>query len=168
MTDEQVSASLGGCHPYDEECRPGRPPCRNHGGTIPPIDDDARMKALHMFLGMLEGMHTNLDNLRDRVVAVDSNPIDHNIEQAQIALETASMRLQQVVRIVGDRMPEPEPEPEPIRGRCILCGDGVVWHPGNGGQWLGDTPPRDWATCHGSVDGPKHKAIPTPTTEEQP
>lgn len=51
--------------------------------------------------------------------------------------------------------PIQEPEPE-IVGKCSLCGDDLVWHPGNGGQWLGAHPPRDWATCFGSVDGPKH------------
>lgn len=40
---------------------------------------------------------------------------------------------------------------------CALCGDQVIWHPGNGGQWLGANPPRDWATCGGVVDGPRHQ-----------
>lgn len=39
---------------------------------------------------------------------------------------------------------------------CDLCGDPVRSHHGNGGQWLGTTPPRDWANCHGLPEGPKH------------
>lgn len=40
---------------------------------------------------------------------------------------------------------------------CDLCGEAVIWHEGNGGQWLGAVPPRDWMTCHGSVTGPRHE-----------
>lgn len=36
-------------------------------------------------------------------------------------------------------------------GVCRHCGDEVVWHHGNGGQWLGARPPRDWVTCGGSA-----------------
>jgi hypothetical protein len=41
---------------------------------------------------------------------------------------------------------------------CIHCGDPVAWHPGNGGQWLGAVPPRDWARCNGIPGGQQHEA----------
>lgn len=51
---------------------------------------------------------------------------------------------------------------------CGLCGDVLVRHEGNGGQWLGAVPPRDWMTCHGSVDGSRHEpsTSPAPTNQE--
>jgi hypothetical protein len=47
---------------------------------------------------------------------------------------------------------------QPRTGVCRRCGDDLVWHEGNGGQWVGAKPPRDWVTCNGTVDGPKHVA----------
>jgi hypothetical protein len=41
---------------------------------------------------------------------------------------------------------------------CVHCGDPLVWHPGNGGQWLGAVPPRDWARCNGIPEGQQHEA----------
>lgn len=41
---------------------------------------------------------------------------------------------------------------------CVHCGDPLVWHPGNGGQWLGAIPPRDWARCNGIPEGQHHEA----------
>ncbi len=41
--------------------------------------------------------------------------------------------------------------------RCTLCRDPIVWHRGNGGQWLGAEPPRDWGTCEGRPEGPRHR-----------
>lgn len=32
---------------------------------------------------------------------------------------------------------------------CQWCKDPIVWHRGNGGQWLGAYAPRDWTTCYG-------------------
>lgn len=39
---------------------------------------------------------------------------------------------------------------------CELCAERLVWHPGNGGQWLGADAPRDWGCCLGRPDGPRH------------
>lgn len=78
------------------------------------------MQALMTCLGYLEGMHTNLDLVRDGYDP--QNKVDHNIEQAQIALENASMRLQQVCKILIARI-EDEPEErdlsEPSHGKSI-------------------------------------------------
>lgn len=41
---------------------------------------------------------------------------------------------------------------------CLDCEEPLRFHHGNGGQWLGANPPRDWGTCYGTVDGPKHHA----------
>ena len=38
------------------------------------------------------------------------------------------------------------PNPRQPVCTCTNCGDELVWHPGNGGQWLGAHPPRDWGT----------------------
>lgn len=35
---------------------------------------------------------------------------------------------------------------------CKYCGDEITWHEGNGGQWIGAHPPRDWVTCGGSAN----------------
>lgn len=43
--------------------------------------------------------------------------------------------------------------------RCTRCGEKLRWHEGNGGQWLGAEPPRDWMVCWGLVDGPRHTTV---------
>lgn len=40
---------------------------------------------------------------------------------------------------------------------CSRCGELLVWDEGNGGQWIGAFPPRDWMTCHGRPDGKRHE-----------
>jgi hypothetical protein len=70
-----------------------------------PIDDKARLRVLYTFLGTIEGLHIHLDDLRDHrespgEQAYNRTPLDHNIEQAQISLEVASMRLQQAVFLI--------------------------------------------------------------------
>lgn len=68
-------------------------------------DDATRMKIIMTALGVIEGLHSNIDALRESDgVNSERHPIDHNIEQAQIALENASMRLMQVRTWVLDRM----------------------------------------------------------------
>lgn len=42
---------------------------------------------------------------------------------------------------------------------CQHCGDPLTWHTGNGGQWLGALPPRDWTTCRGVPDGQRHEPV---------
>lgn len=75
------------------------------------LDDDQRMKVLMMFLGTLDSMHTHLNEVKDRFEvpgesALTRNPLDHNVEQAQIAVENAHMRLQQAMIVVEERMGE--------------------------------------------------------------
>lgn len=53
----------------------------------------------------------------------------------------------------------------PVTEVCFHCGDPVVWHEGNGGQWLGAEPPRDWMYCHGSPEGPHHCPRPRRTLD---
>ncbi len=45
---------------------------------------------------------------------------------------------------------------------CIHCGIDVVWHQGNGGQWLGAHPPDDCRYCYCSAapDAQKHEVAP--------
>ena len=69
------------------------------------LDHSTQMKALYMFMGTITGVHKNLDALRDHreapgESAINRTPVDHNIEQAQISLEVAMMRLQQVVALI--------------------------------------------------------------------
>lgn len=42
---------------------------------------------------------------------------------------------------------------------CRHCGERIVWHEGNGGQWLGENPPRDWMTCFGRPEGDRHEPV---------
>lgn len=42
---------------------------------------------------------------------------------------------------------------------CRRCGERIVWHEGNGGQWIGESPPRDWMTCFGRPEGERHEPI---------
>lgn len=42
---------------------------------------------------------------------------------------------------------------------CRRCGDRIIWHEGNGGQWLGADPPRDWVTCFGRPEGERHEPV---------
>lgn len=48
---------------------------------------------------------------------------------------------------------------------CELCGDEVLWHHGNGGQWIG-LPPRDWMHCHGRTTNPTHHQVSMPISLE--
>lgn len=69
------------------------------------LSDDQRVKLIMTCAGMLEGMHTKLDHVRDVADEHDvRNPIDHNVEQAQISIEVTMMRLEQVARLLQDRM----------------------------------------------------------------
>jgi hypothetical protein len=66
------------------------------------LSDDGIMKVLYTSAGYIAGIHKELDACRDGYDA--QNPVDHNIEQAQIALENATMRLSQVMHHVADRI----------------------------------------------------------------
>jgi hypothetical protein len=65
---------------------------------------DSRIKGLWTLLGYAEAMHTSLETLRNGHDPQD--PVDHNIEQAQINLENASFRMEQVVRHLTDTKKE--------------------------------------------------------------
>lgn len=59
--------------------------------------DSTKAKVAMTLLGYIEGMHTTLDGLRPSDGPHDSqDPLHHNVEQAQIALENASFRIHQV------------------------------------------------------------------------
>jgi hypothetical protein len=66
--------------------------------TTPPLTTEQRARMCLVMLGSIEALHTNLDALREG--HDPRNPLDHNVEQAQIALENASMRVQQVLAII--------------------------------------------------------------------
>lgn len=91
MTDEQIKDEMTAIYKQiDEDIE---------------LNDDQRMKVIMTFAGMLDGMHTKLDYVRDLPSEHDArNPIDHHVEQAQIAIENAMMRLEQVSRVVIARM----------------------------------------------------------------
>lgn len=77
------------------------------------LDNDTKIKAGYMFAGTLTGVHEKLDALREG--NDPRNPLDHNIEQAQIALENAVMRIRQVLIHLGagDELTDP-PDGDPL------------------------------------------------------
>lgn len=77
------------------------------------------------------GMHGCRGADERRVMVLGDGPTPHELAEAY--------------RSLGVELP-----------RCTNCSEPLVWHEGNGGQWLGADPPRDWTTCHGVPDGPKH------------
>lgn len=52
------------------------------------------------------------------------------------------------------------------RSTCKHCNEPIVWHEGNGGQWLGATPPNDCMTCGCLADGQRHEPTEDPTVED--
>lgn len=77
------------------------------------MTDQIRMRVLFSHLGTIKGLHTTLDHLRDKHKMVGGYPSDrdYNIEMAQQALETASMRLQQVVGLTDPKACSPALRP---------------------------------------------------------
>lgn len=61
------------------------------------LEDKA--KATMVLLGLLDGIHEKMELLREG--DDPKNPYDHNVEQAQIAVENASMRLQQIMNVIS-------------------------------------------------------------------
>lgn len=74
------------------------------------LDNEQRMRVLYTSAGYIAGIHTELDAVRNGFDPQD--PIDHNIEQAQIALENVTMRLGQVMHYVSDLIKAEEPKTE--------------------------------------------------------
>lgn len=75
------------------------------------LSDDTKHRLVASAAGALTTMHERLDSLRDDPEAPHDprDPIAHNVEQAQIALEVAMMRLEQVSRAIRARsLPDEE------------------------------------------------------------
>lgn len=88
--------------------------------------------------------------------------------QTESARSAAVSKLDQIAALAAEIDPVTAARIEEILhpGRrtatCARCDDPLVWHPGNGGQWIRATKGRDWMTCHGSVDSAnRHVAGPT-------
>lgn len=81
------------------------------------------------------------------------------------ARRAASAKIEQITELLDDLDPvarekiEEVLHPQRRTAVCASCGDPLVWHPGNGGQWLGSLKGRDWATCHGSVDSERRHVV---------
>lgn len=68
------------------------------------FDNDQCMKVLMTIAGYVEGAHRALEGVRRGYDSRD--PRDHNVEQAQIALETVTMRINQLTAIITQEIKE--------------------------------------------------------------
>ncbi len=96
---------------FDEKYH-DRPQQRYEPGEL---NSQQAMRVVMTAAGSLAGIHATLDAVRDGWDP--QNPLDHNVEQAQVSIEVAMMRCEQLARelerrIEEERRLETEVDPE--------------------------------------------------------